>query len=196
MLIYSSFAYSACCIKESDINIRAYGERPGDPHVDTSIGWGHAFDIYYDLESRRDLIGEECKLEWWEEADYIVPGLQGLGIEKNKWFDHKVVNPLSPMWESWNKGIKRLQTQSEARIKVTDYPALGLRGIRSIETEDGVKWVRETQERNLKIKVKVKSGSLECDIQEESISLSQFLSIKSGTPLNGYLELENDHLID
>ena len=196
LLIFSAYANSACCIKESDLRIRVYGEKPGEPHVDTSLGWGHAFDLYYDLENRRDLSGGECRLEWWEESDYIVPGLQGLGIVENKWFDHKVLNPLSPMWESWNKGIKMLENQTETRIRVTDYPALGLTGIRSVETENGVQWIRDSQERNLKIKVKVKSGSTECKIQEESFSLSQYLNIQAGRPNGGYLELENDFAFD
>jgi hypothetical protein len=89
---------ASCCLINANLTIRPYPDQPHLPYVDDTAGWAHAFDLDYEMEWREDLVGGQCVLEWWEEADYIVHGLRVTGIEPNRWYDHKIHNVHSPMW--------------------------------------------------------------------------------------------------
>ena len=183
-------AQAACCIKSQNLTVRQYAEAFGQAHIDDSAGWGHAFDIDVELEYREDLQGESCSLQWWEWTDYVVPGLQGSGMQEGYWYDHKLTNPISPMWEDWENALERLSPeQPQVRVRITDYPALGLSSVEVRRPQSGSLdiWYRPSKSRTLKIQAVLLSGSHQCPVQEESVALTQVLSVRSGNPDQGSL---------
>lgn len=197
----SNISNAACCVDDSQLVNRWFGENIGDAHVDTSTGWGHAFELYYDLSWHPELSPDknngQCKLEWWEWADYIVPGLRSTGMQANVWYDHKEKNHLSPMWADWDKAQESLgKTHEEMRVRVSDYPALSLRGRRLVQTDEGPEWQWQNAERLLRIKVVVKNGSTECPNQAESYSVEQYLRVFDGQGDGGYLEVKEQPFLN
>jgi hypothetical protein len=183
--------WASCCLEAGRLQVRHHGDGPFAPHVDSSVGWGHAFDLFFELSYNPDLSGGQCQFEWWETADYIVPGLAQLGMEPDIWYDHRVKNSLSPMWENWDKGIMRLGADDPNKtIRITDYPALGLTGVQTVLQDDGTtRWVRTSSERRLRIQAIVRSGSPDCPVQDLSFAVRQDLKVIEGRPAGGRLDV-------